>query len=111
MSRRVPIGRWVGVVLILVWTLIPIYWAVKTSVQTEADARARVDTILKQIDDAKVATQAAADKTRKAAATTALVGSISLLIGAFISSAAAAFGGRQRDEEEDILLTGRGPLV
>ncbi len=78
---------------------------------TEADARARVDTILKQIDDAKVATQAAADKTRKAAATTALVGSISLLIGAFISSAAAAFGGRQRDEEEDILLTGRGPLV
>ena len=78
---------------------------------TEADARARVDTILKQIDEAKVATQAAADKTRKAAATTALVGSISLLIGAFISSAAAAFGGRQRDEEEDILLMGRGPLV
>ena len=78
---------------------------------SEADARSRVDTVLKQIDDAKVAAQAAADKARKAAATTALVGSISLLIGAFISSAAAALGGRQRDEEEDILLTTRGPLV
>ena len=78
---------------------------------SEADARARLDAVLKQIDDAKVATQSAADKARKAAATTALVGSISLLIGAFISSAAAALGGRQRDEEEDILLMGRGPLV
>ncbi len=78
---------------------------------SEADARTRVDTVLKQIDDAKVAAQEAADKARKAAATTALVGSISLLIGAFIASAAAALGGRQRDEEEDILLTTRGPLV
>ena len=33
--------RWVGVALILIWSLIPIYWAVKTSLQTEADARAR----------------------------------------------------------------------
>jgi multiple sugar transport system permease protein len=32
--------RWTGVVLILLWSLIPIYWALKTSVQTEADARA-----------------------------------------------------------------------
>ncbi|MDM9645742.1 hypothetical protein [Rhizobium sp. S163] len=78
---------------------------------SETDARARVDTVLKQIDDARVATQAAADKARKAAATTALIGSISLLIGAFISSAAAALGGRQRDDDEDILLTSRGPLV
>lgn len=78
---------------------------------SDTDARTRVDTVLKQIDDAKVAAQTAADKARKAAATTALVGSISLLIGAFISSAAAALGGRQRDEEEDILLTSRGPLV
>jgi multiple sugar transport system permease protein len=37
--RRTPALRWVGVVLILVWSLVPIYWAVKTSVQTEADAR------------------------------------------------------------------------
>ncbi len=78
---------------------------------SEADARTRVDAVLKQIDDAKVTAQTAADKARKAAATTALVGSISLLIGAFIASAAAALGGRQRDDEEDVLLMGRGPLA
>jgi len=72
---------------------------------SEADARARVDAVLKQIEDAKVATQDALDKTRKAAATTALVGALSLLIGAFISSASAALGGRQRDEEEDLVAT------
>jgi hypothetical protein len=77
----------------------------------EADARARVDTVLKQIDDAKVAAQAAADKAHKAAATSALIGSLSLLVGAFIAAAAAAFGGRQRDEEEDLIATSRGPLV
>ncbi|RWX13710.1 hypothetical protein EHI42_20205 [Rhizobium hidalgonense] len=71
---------------------------------SEADARTRVDTVLKRIDDAKVATQKAADEARKAASTTALLGSLSLLIGAFIASAAAAFGGSQRDEEEDLLV-------
>ena len=40
MSRRTPVGRWVGVALILLWSLIPVYWAVKTSLQTEGDARA-----------------------------------------------------------------------
>lgn len=78
---------------------------------SEADARARVDTVLKQIDDAKTAAQAAADKARKAAATSALIGSLSLLVGAFIAAAAAAFGGHQRDEEEDLIATSRGPLV
>jgi multiple sugar transport system permease protein len=39
-SRRTPVARWVGVVAILVWSLVPIYWAVKTSLQTEGDARA-----------------------------------------------------------------------
>jgi hypothetical protein len=77
---------------------------------SDADARARVDTVLKQIDDAKTAAQAAADKARKVAATTALVGSLSLLVGAFIASAAAAFGGRQRDEEEDMLVVSRPQL-
>lgn len=71
------------------------------------DARARVDAVLKRIEDAKVAAQQAADEARKAAATTALVGSLSLLVGAFISSAAAALGGRQRDEEEDLLIATR----
>ena len=72
---------------------------------SQPDARARVDTVLKQIDDAKVAAKQAADKARKTAATTALLGSLSLLIGAFIASAAAALGGRQRDEEEDLVAT------
>jgi hypothetical protein len=72
---------------------------------SEADAKARVDTVLKRIDDAKTSAQKAADTARKAAATTALLGSLSLLVGAFIASAAAAFGGRQRDEEEDMLVT------
>ena len=74
---------------------------------SEADARTRVDTVLKRIDDAKVAAQKAADEARKAAYTTALLGSLSLLIGAFIASAAAAFGGSQRDEEEDLVVARR----
>ncbi|PCK86443.1 hypothetical protein CPT32_13680 [Rhizobium sophoriradicis] len=74
---------------------------------SEADARARVDTVLKRVDDAKVATQKAADEARKAASTTALLGSLSLLVGAFIAAAAAALGGSQRDEEEDLIVTPR----
>lgn len=71
----------------------------------EADARSRLESVLAQIEAAKVKVQEAADTARKAAATTALVGSISLLVGAFIASAAAALGGRQRDEEEDLLMS------
>lgn len=71
---------------------------------SEADAKARVDTVLKQIEDAKVATQEAADTARKSAATTALLGALSMLIGAFIASAAGALGGRRRDEDEAIFL-------
>ncbi|TAX71709.1 hypothetical protein ELI03_08115 [Rhizobium leguminosarum] len=74
---------------------------------SEADARTRVDTVLKRIDDAKVAAQKAADEARKATSTTALLGALSLLIGAFIAAAAAAFGGSQRDEEEDLIVTSR----
>jgi multiple sugar transport system permease protein len=40
-SRRTATLRWVGVVLILMWSLLPIYWAIKTSLQTDADARSR----------------------------------------------------------------------
>jgi multiple sugar transport system permease protein len=39
-TRRSGALRWVGVTFILLWSLVPIYWAMKTSVQTEADARA-----------------------------------------------------------------------
>ncbi|TXI02951.1 MAG: hypothetical protein E6Q76_14745 [Rhizobium sp.] len=76
---------------------------------SDADARSRVDTVLKQIDDAKTKAKAAADQARKAAATTALVGALSLLVGAFIASAGAALGGRQRDEEEDLVFAARRP--
>jgi hypothetical protein len=71
---------------------------------SEADAKARVDTVLKEIEDAKVAAQEAADTARKSAATTALLGALSLFIGAFIACAAAALGGRQRDDEEAVFL-------
>ncbi|MDP9839623.1 stage V sporulation protein SpoVS [Neorhizobium huautlense] len=74
----------------------------RTGLEAE-QARGRVDAVLARIEAAKVAAQEATDKARKAAATTALVGAISLLVGAFISCAAAALGGRQRDEEEDLI--------
>ncbi|TDK35035.1 hypothetical protein E2F50_12245 [Rhizobium deserti] len=78
--------------------------AARTGLSPE-EARGRVDGVLKRVEDAKNAAQQAADEARKAAATTALIGSLSLLVGAFISCAAAALGGRQRDEEEDLLIT------
>lgn len=74
---------------------------------SEADAKARVDAILAKAQDAKVKAQQAADTARKGSATFALLGALSLAIGAFIASAAAALGGRQRDDEEAMFLTGR----
>ncbi|WP_432936324.1 carbohydrate ABC transporter permease [Kribbella sp. CA-253562] len=41
MKRRTGGLRGVGVAMILLWSLVPIYWAIKTSLQTEADARAK----------------------------------------------------------------------
>ena len=67
---------------------------------SEADAKARIDAVLKQAEDAKVKAQQAADAARKGAATAALLGALALFIGAFIAGAAAALGGRQRDEDE-----------
>ncbi len=67
---------------------------------TPEEATARVDSVLQRIDQAKVETQEAADKARKSASKTAMLGALSLLVGAFIASAAAAVGGRQRDDEE-----------
>lgn len=40
MRHRIGAWRWVGIAFILVWLLVPIYWALKSSFQTEADARA-----------------------------------------------------------------------
>ena len=74
---------------------------------SEADAKARVDAMVAKVEDAKVKAKQAADTARKGSATFALLGALSLVIGAFIASAAAALGGRQRDEEEAVFLTNR----
>lgn len=70
----------------------------------QEEARTRVDQVLQQIEDAKNAALQAADDARKSAATVALLGALSLLVGAFIASAAAALGGRQRDDDEAALV-------
>lgn len=74
---------------------------------SEADATARVDAVLAQIEQAKVTAQETADKARKAGASFALVGALSLIVGAFIAGVAAALGGRQRDDDEDRFLVTR----
>lgn len=74
---------------------------------TEADANARVDTVLTQVERAKTKTQEVADAARKAGATIALLGALSLLIGAFIAAVAAALGGRQRDDMPAMVATTR----
>lgn len=65
---------------------------------SEADATARVNTVLAQVNQAKTKAQEAADATRKAGIAFALMAALSLVIGAFIASAAAALGGRLRDD-------------
>jgi len=72
---------------------------------SQADAEARVDTAIAKIKDAKVKAQQAADTARKASATFALLGALSMVVGAFIASVSAALGGRQRDEEEVTFLS------
>ncbi|HTN40458.1 MAG TPA: hypothetical protein VLZ84_04850 [Asticcacaulis sp.] len=70
--------------------------AVRTGV-SQAEAEARVNTTLAQIEAAKAKTLKAAEDARKAmiAFHTALC--ISLLVGAFIASVTAALGGKLRD--------------
>jgi hypothetical protein len=70
---------------------------------SEADAKARVDQTLANIETAKTEAQEAVDTAKQAATAMALAGAVSLMIGAFIASVAAALGGRQRDEEEDLI--------
>lgn len=71
--------------------------AVRTGL-SGADATARVNTVLAQVNEAKTKAQEAADTARKAGIAFALMAALSLVIGAFIASAAAALGGRLRDE-------------
>lgn len=74
---------------------------------SEADAKARVDAVLAKAEEAKAKAQEAADAARKASATFALLGALSLVIGAFIASVAAALGGSQRDEAEALFISAR----
>lgn len=73
----------------------------------EEEARTRIEQVMAQVNDAKVAAQQAADTARKAGATFALVTALSLIVGAFIASVAAAIGGRQRDEDPDLVAITR----
>lgn len=41
MKQRGRIARWAGSAAVLIWSLVPIYWALKTSLETEAAARAQ----------------------------------------------------------------------
>ncbi|AZO48822.1 MAG: hypothetical protein EOS54_01850 [Mesorhizobium sp.] len=73
----------------------------------QADAKARVDAMMAKVKDAKIKAQQAADTARKAGASFALLGALSMVVGAFIASVAAALGGRQRDDEEATYLADR----
>ncbi|MDX8528958.1 hypothetical protein RFM68_31275 [Mesorhizobium sp. MSK_1335] len=73
---------------------------------SQADAAKRVDTVLAGMEDAKNKAKAAADTARKASATFALVGALSMIVGAFIASVAATLGGKQRDDDEAHLVRG-----
>lgn len=64
------------------------------------DAQARVEAILAKANELKVKAQQTADEARKASATAAILGALSMAIGAFIAAVAGAIGGRQRDEDE-----------
>jgi hypothetical protein len=67
------------------------------------DAQARVDAIVNKANELKAKAQKAADDARKASATAAILGALSMVIGAFIASVAGAMGGKQRDDDELIL--------
>ncbi|WP_378948143.1 hypothetical protein [Mesorhizobium sp. ANAO-SY3R2] len=81
--------------------------AAKTGL-AETDAQARVDAVLRRVAAAKADAEKTADTARKTGLTVALVGALSLLIGAFVASAAAAYGGMLRDDEE-MRLTEQSP--
>jgi ABC-type glycerol-3-phosphate transport system permease component len=41
LKQKARIWRLVGSAIVLIWSLVPIYWSLKTSLETEADARAQ----------------------------------------------------------------------
>lgn len=68
-----------------------------------ADAEARVDAVIADIEAAEVEIMQAAEDAADAAASLAFYLFLSLLIGAFIAAVAAAIGGRQRDDGEKVI--------
>ena len=74
---------------------------------SQTDASARVDAVLAQVDAVKMKAQHAAEAVRKVGATFALLGALSLVVGAFVASVAAALGGRHRDDQEALYLSNR----
>ncbi|MFK3818453.1 hypothetical protein ACI2KG_17900 [Pseudomonas sp. NPDC089407] len=64
---------------------------------SQAEAEARVDQVMAQVQQLKTDAKQAADTAAKVAAWTALWTFIALLCGAFFASLAALYGGRQRD--------------
>jgi hypothetical protein len=65
---------------------------------SQPDAEQRVDTVVKQLNDAQQKLRATADQARKRAAQLSIATALAMLVGAFIASAAAALGGSIRDE-------------
>lgn len=41
MKRNARVARWIGSAAVLIWSLVPIYWSLKTSLETENAARAQ----------------------------------------------------------------------
>jgi hypothetical protein len=64
---------------------------------SEPEAQKRVDHTTAAEKATELKAREAADAARKAAATTSIFMTLSMLIGAFIASASAALGGRLRD--------------
>lgn len=73
--------------------------AARTGLSSQ-DAQARVDSVLAKVKEWKAKTQEAVEAARKTGATAAILGALSMVIGAFIASVAGAMGGRQRDDDE-----------
>jgi hypothetical protein len=71
---------------------------------SQQDAQTRVEAVLTKANEMRVKAQQAADEARKASATAAILGALSMVIGAFIASVAGALGGRQRDDDEELAL-------
>ncbi|RAS32777.1 MULTISPECIES: hypothetical protein [unclassified Pseudomonas] len=64
---------------------------------TQAEAEARVDQVIAQVQQLKLQAKQAADTAAKVAAWMALWTFVALLCGAFFASLAALYGGRRRD--------------